>query len=43
MDFYAEPAFFVIALPVVVVAAVLGMLERPLGRYGFVEIGRAHV
>lgn len=34
MDFYAEPAFFVLCVPIVLVAAVLGLRERPLARYG---------
>ena len=34
MDFFAEPAFFVFLVPIVGVAMVLGMLERPLWRYG---------
>lgn len=36
MDFYAEPAFFVLCIPIVLIAAFLGMRERPLGRYGLV-------
>lgn len=34
MDFYSEPAFFVILVPVVALAAALGTLGRPLARYG---------
>lgn len=34
MDFYAEPAFFVLLVPIVGMAVVLGVLERPLRRYG---------
>ncbi|MBR3317758.1 MAG: D-alanyl-lipoteichoic acid biosynthesis protein DltB [Atopobiaceae bacterium] len=33
MDFFVEPAFFVLCIPIVAVAFVLGMLERPLWRY----------
>lgn len=33
MDFYVEPSFFVLCVPIVAVAFVLGMLERPLWRY----------
>ena len=33
MDFFVEPAFFVLCLPIVAVAFVLGVLGRPLGRY----------
>lgn len=35
MSFYAEPAFFLLLVPVVAVAAVLGIREKPLARYGF--------
>ena len=34
MDFYAEPAFFVLCIPIVLIAAFLGIRERSLGRYG---------
>ncbi len=34
MDFYTEPAFFLLCVPIVLVAVVLGMRGRPLGRYG---------
>ncbi|MBR3328291.1 MAG: D-alanyl-lipoteichoic acid biosynthesis protein DltB [Atopobiaceae bacterium] len=36
MDFFVEPAFFVLCIPIVGIAVVLGILERPLARYGFV-------
>lgn len=36
MDFFVEPAFFVLCVPIVLIAAILGMRERPLGRYGLV-------
>ena len=36
MDFYVEPAFFVFLAPLVAVAIVLGVRERPLARYGTV-------
>ena len=35
MSFYAEPAFFVLLVPIVAIAVALGMAERPLARYGF--------
>ncbi len=34
VDFYVEPSFFVLCVPIVVGAIALGLLERPLGRYG---------
>ena len=34
MDFFTEPAFFVLLVPIVLVAAALGLTERPLGHYG---------
>ena len=34
MNFYAEPAFFLMLIPIVAIAVVLGMLEKPLARYG---------
>lgn len=34
MGFYTEPAFFILAAVVVAIAAVLGVLEKPLHRYG---------
>ena len=36
MDFFVEPAFFVLLVPIVVGAVALGMAERPLRRYGLV-------
>lgn len=36
MDFYVEPAFFVLCIPIVAIAAVMGIRERPLGRFGLV-------
>lgn len=36
MDFYVEPAFFVACMPIIAIAIVLGVRERPLGRYGLV-------
>ena len=36
MDFYVEPSFFVLCVPIVLGALVLGLRERPLGRYGLV-------
>ncbi|MBO7673846.1 MAG: D-alanyl-lipoteichoic acid biosynthesis protein DltB [Atopobiaceae bacterium] len=36
MDYYVEPAFFVLCLPIALVAIVLGMRERPLGRFNLV-------
>ena len=33
MDFFVEPAFFVLCVPIVLVAFVLGVLEKPLWRY----------
>ena len=34
MGFYTEPAFFLLLIPVVGIAVVLGLLEKPLARYG---------
>ena len=34
MSFYAEPAFFLLLVPIVGIAAVLGICEKPLARYG---------
>ena len=34
MGFYTEPAFFLLLVPIVGIAAVLGMTEKPLARYG---------
>ena len=34
MGFFSEPAFFLLLVPIVAVAVVLGVLERPLARYG---------
>ena len=34
MDFFAEPAFFVLLVPIVAIAAAMGIAERPLARYG---------
>ena len=34
MSFYAEPAFFMLLVPIVAVAVVLGVREKPLARYG---------
>ena len=34
MSFYAEPAFFLLLVPIVAIAAVLGVCEKPLARYG---------
>lgn len=36
MDFFAEPAFFVLCAPIVIIAVVLGVREKPLGTYGLV-------
>lgn len=36
MDFYAEPAFFVFLLPIVAIAALLGVCKRRLAGYGCV-------
>lgn len=36
MEFFAEPAFFALCVPIVAVAIVLGVLERSLGRYSLV-------
>ncbi len=36
MSFYSDPAFFILAAVVAVPAFVLGMLEKPLHRYGLV-------
>lgn len=36
MDFYVEPSFFVLCVPIVLGAMALGLLERPLGKYGLV-------
>lgn len=36
MDFFAEPAFFVLCVPIVLVAVALGIAERPLARFGCV-------
>lgn len=35
MDFYTEPAFFMLLLPIVGIAVVLGLAQKPLARYGF--------
>ena len=34
MSFYAEPAFFILLVPIVAIAMILGMRGKPLGRYG---------
>lgn len=34
MDFYVEPAFFCLLVPIVVISVVLGVLEKPIGRFG---------
>ena len=34
MNFYAEPAFFILLVPIVGIAVLLGVNEKPLGRYG---------
>lgn len=34
MDFYAEPAFFVLCLPIAIVAVFFGLRERSLSRFG---------
>ena len=34
MDFYAEPAFFVFLIPIVLVAIFCGVRESPLERFG---------
>ena len=34
MDFYVEPAFFCLLVPIVVTSVVLGVLEKPTGRFG---------
>ncbi|MBR3159649.1 MAG: D-alanyl-lipoteichoic acid biosynthesis protein DltB [Atopobiaceae bacterium] len=36
MDFYVEPAFFVLCAPIAIIACVMGVLERPLKRYSLV-------
>lgn len=36
MDFFVDPAFFVLIVPIVGIAACLGMAQRPLRRYGSV-------
>ena len=36
MDFFVEPAFFVFCVPIVIIACVLGVLERPLRHYSLV-------
>ena len=36
MSFYTEPAFFLLLVPAVAIAVVLGVLEKPLARYGCV-------
>lgn len=36
MNFYADPAFFLLLVPIVGIAAVLGICEKPLGKYGCV-------
>ena len=36
MDYYVEPAFFVLCVPIAIIAIVLGMHERPLGKFGLV-------
>lgn len=34
MDFFAQPAFFVLLVPIVAIAAALGLSQRPLSGYG---------
>lgn len=34
MSFYTEPAFFILLVPIVGIAVLLGVKEKPLGRYG---------
>ena len=36
MSFYTEPAFFMLLIPLVGIAIVLGLLEKPLAKYGCV-------
>lgn len=36
MGFFTEPAFFLLLVPIVAIAVVLGLLQRPLARYGMV-------
>ncbi|MDO4536699.1 MAG: D-alanyl-lipoteichoic acid biosynthesis protein DltB [Coriobacteriales bacterium] len=36
MDFFAEPAFFILLVPIVAIAAILGVTRRPLAHYGCV-------
>ncbi len=36
MSFYTEPVFFVFLVPIIGIAAILGLQERPLRRYGLV-------
>ncbi|WP_124060789.1 D-alanyl-lipoteichoic acid biosynthesis protein DltB [Gordonibacter sp. Marseille-P4307] len=36
MSFYADPSFFILLIAAVIPAAVLGLAEKPLGRYGAV-------
>ncbi|MBE6470979.1 MAG: D-alanyl-lipoteichoic acid biosynthesis protein DltB [Coriobacteriaceae bacterium] len=34
MGFYTEPAFFLLLVPIVAIAAVLGLREKPMARFG---------
>ena len=34
MSFYTEPAFFLLLMPLAGIAVLLGVLEKPLGKYG---------
>ncbi len=36
MSFYADPSFFILLIAAVIPAAILGLAEKPLGRYGAV-------
>ena len=36
MSFYTEPAFFVACVPIVLIAILLGVRERPMGRFALV-------
>ena len=35
MDFYVEPAFFILLIPIVGIAAILGIAQKPLAKFGF--------
>lgn len=36
MSFYADPSFFILLVAAIIPAAILGLAEKPLGRYGAV-------